>query len=452
MSRVCVVGGGLAGLASAARLAKLGHDVVLLEARPVLGGAVHRLEAGGFTWDAGPHATVMPAVLRDLFRKSGRPLEAEAGADLEPLPLLREHRFEDDTVMALPGATRAGQAEAWDALAPGLGQQWTAWVDRGGEDWEVLRRGLFEEPWTPDGLSREVRALVRDRATLRRRALKAFRDPRARAVALHPAVAAGHDPRDVPAWLALTDYLEQRFGLWTLPGGFSGLTDLLARRLATRGVAVHTGTRALDLRVEGGRVTAVIATGPEGPLDVPADVVVVAAEPRRLPALARYVARTLPALPPLTVHLGLSVDPAGGAPADGLPEDLRDLPHEVVLHGDPTLVVRTTGTAPEGGAAWTVQARGRLSEDVTLALARAGLDVRPYVVERVDRTARTAVEDLSGTPYGVLWQGRGTLAQRLGPDTPVRGVYAAGAWASPAWGVPFVGLTAAQVAARVGPA
>ncbi len=43
--RVVVVGGGLAGLAAALDLVEAGHEVVLLEARPTLGGAVQTLPA-----------------------------------------------------------------------------------------------------------------------------------------------------------------------------------------------------------------------------------------------------------------------------------------------------------------------------------------------------------------------------------------------------------------------
>ena len=43
MSRVAVVGGGLAGLSAAIELADLGHEVELYEARPTLGGAVQTL-------------------------------------------------------------------------------------------------------------------------------------------------------------------------------------------------------------------------------------------------------------------------------------------------------------------------------------------------------------------------------------------------------------------------
>jgi UDP-galactopyranose mutase len=50
----------------------------------------------------------------------------------------------------------------------------------------------------------------------------------------------------------------------------------------------------------------------------------------------------------------------------------------------------------------------------------------------------------------VLGQGRGTVRRRLGPTTPVPGVYAVGAHATPGGQVPFVGLSAAQVAQLVG--
>ena len=96
--------------------------------------------------------------------------------------------------------------------------------------------------------------------------------------------------------------------------------------------------------------------------------------------------------------------------------------------------------------------RGRLAEDILRALARHGIDLRPHVVERVDRTPREMVQHWGSSPHGVLWQGRSTVRHRLGPKTPVAGVYAAGAHATPGGGLPFVGLSAALVAQAVGPA
>jgi UDP-galactopyranose mutase len=83
---------------------------------------------------------------------------------------------------------------------------------------------------------------------------------------------------------------------------------------------------------------------------------------------------------------------------------------------------------------------------------RYGIDIRAAVRVRLDRTPRELVEDWSGSPEGVLWQGRATIRARLGPRTPIPGVYAAGAHATPGAGLPFVGLSAALVAQAVGPA
>ncbi|WP_121252982.1 phytoene desaturase family protein [Nocardioides ferulae] len=432
MARVVVVGGGFGGLAAAARLAKLGHEVTLLERSAALGGALSSVSAGGFTWDAGPSATLLPAVVRDLFRKSGRPLEREL--ELTPLDPLREHRFEDGTSVRLPGGSRAAQLAAFDELGPGLGQRWVDHVASYTEVWEVLRRNYFEVPWTPAALPPEVAALLDSREMLHRRLRRTFKDERLRMVAAHPFLADGHQLRDVPAWAGLTAYLEQRFGAWTVPGGLAALGRVLGERMVTRGVEVRLGVPALDVVVREGRAVAVATAGGE----VDADLVVCAVDPRQLPALADHVARTMPAIPPVVAHVGLE-------------GDLPELPPEVVLHGDPTLVVRTGGTAPPGAAAWTVHARGRLAEDVLRALARHRLDVRAHVVERLDRSPRDLVEAWAGSPLGVLWQGRGTVRRRLGPTTPVPGVYAVGAHATPGSGLPFVGLSAALVAQLVGP-
>lgn len=437
MARVVVVGGGFGGLASAARLAKLGHEVTLLERSARLGGAMTRVSQDGFTWDAGPTSTLLPAVIRDLFRKSGRPVEKEV--ELVALDHVREHRFEDHSALRLPGGTRGAQLAAFDELGAGLGQVWVDYVESFSEDWEVLRRGYFEVPWNPSslpaGAAKSLSRRLDSRETLHKRLRRAFRDERLALVAGHPFVAEGHDLRNVPAWAGLRAYLEQRFDAWTVPGGMAGLTDALEARLATRRVTVLKDTPVLDLVVREGRVAAVATTTGE----IAADVVVVAVDPRRLPALASYVERTMPAIPPVITHLGLE-------------GDLPDLSHEVVLHGDPLLTLRTGGQAPDGCAAWTLQGRGRLAEDMLRALARHRIDVRDQVVTRLDLSPRALVDTWGGSPMGVLWQGRATVRHRLGPSTPIPGVYAAGAHATPGTGLPFVGLSASLVAQAVGPA
>jgi phytoene dehydrogenase-like protein len=434
MARVAVVGGGLGGCASAVRLAKLGHEVTLVERLPSVGGAVGFVESDGFRWDAGPTSTAVPAVLRDLFRKSGRPLEREA--ELVPVQPMREHWFPDGTRLALPSGSRGAQLAAVDeALGPGSGRMWVDHVHSFAEPWDRLRRDWFERPYAPGVTAKGTEQLLRSRLTMQRAVSRRFKDERLRAMALHHAAQGGHDPRKVPAWLGLVHYLEQNFGTWTFPGGFGTLAALLTKRLRERRVTVLTGTRALDVAMGADGPQAVLTES--GP--VHAERVVVAVDPRRLPVLAERVRRTAPAVPPTVTHLGLS----GAVP---------DLPHEVVVHDDCLLTVRTTGAAPDGKAAWTLLSRGREHADALTLLARRGVDVRDAVEVRVDRSPRELVEQYSGSPMGVRWQGRATVRDRLSTATPLPHVYAAGAHTGGGGWVPFVGLTAALVAEEIGPA
>ncbi len=434
MARVAVVGGGLAGCASAARLAKLGHEVTLVEALPGLGGAIGVTTQDGFEWDTGPASTALPAVLRDLFRKSGRPLEREL--DLVPVQPMREHRFTDGTRLALPSGSRSEQIQAVDAaLGAGAGRQWADYVHGQAEAWDVLRRDYLERPWSPTTASKEARDLLRSRLMMHKAVTRAFKDKRLQTMAWHHVVQGGHDPRNVPAWFGILDYVEQNFGTWTFPGGFGRLAELLTKRLGERRVAVMTGTTAKDL-----------AMGPQGPHavettsgTVDCDKVVVAIDPRRLPALRPHVDRSMPAIPPAVCHVGLA-------------REVPDMPREIVVHDEYVISVRTDGRAPAGKAAWTLTGRGKLSEDLVMALARKRIDLRDLVETRIDLSPRQLVEHWNGSPAGVLWQGRATVTDRLSVETPLPGVYAAGAHTGGGGWVPFVGLTAAVVADAIGPA
>ena len=373
MARVVVVGGGLGGCRSAVRLAKQGHEVTLVERLPTIGGALGFVEEAGFRWDAGPSTTTLPAALRDLFRKSGRPLDREL--DLVQLPLIREHRFEDGGRVSLPALSRTAQSDAIDS-GLGDGSATAGWsgptVSR--MPGSCCARSSSSVPTPPTTHPRRWSGSCVTGRCLQRAVTK-LRDKRLKAIALHHAVSAGHDPRNVPWWMGFVHHVEQSFGAWTVPGGLGQLAELLEKRLGERGVRVLTRTTAVDL-------------GPDGVLDrqrpeaSPATSWSCAIDPRRLRSLAGTVERTMPAIPPTICHVGLS-------------GDVPDLPDEVVIHGDATITVNTrAGSAPDGKHAWTISARGRLSEDVLRALARQKIDIRGQVEARVDRSPRQQVEHL----------------------------------------------------------
>ena len=70
-----VVGGGIAGLTSAAFLAKAGHSVLLCEKENVCGGLLNTFERDGFFFDGGIRATENSGILFPMIKKLGLDLE-----------------------------------------------------------------------------------------------------------------------------------------------------------------------------------------------------------------------------------------------------------------------------------------------------------------------------------------------------------------------------------------
>src|SRR3954447_4703187 len=158
LARVVVIGGGLGGLAAAARLARLRHDVVVVEAADVVGGMLGRHTSGAFGWDTGPTSVALPATLRDLFVKTGRPLETVV--DLKPVEPLAVYRFADGTEMELPNTGVVDVTAAFDAtLGSRAGDDWRRFHDYAARMWAVTREPFVESPLT--GLGYVARLAVR---------------------------------------------------------------------------------------------------------------------------------------------------------------------------------------------------------------------------------------------------------------------------------------------------
>ncbi|HEY0246310.1 MAG TPA: FAD-dependent oxidoreductase, partial [Mucilaginibacter sp.] len=70
--KVLIIGAGIAGIATAIRLAVKGYRVEVFEANNYPGGKLSELKQDGFRFDAGPSLLTMPQYIDELFTLAGK--------------------------------------------------------------------------------------------------------------------------------------------------------------------------------------------------------------------------------------------------------------------------------------------------------------------------------------------------------------------------------------------
>jgi phytoene desaturase len=493
---VVVIGAGMGGMAAAARLRVKGHQVLVLEQSGTYGGKLATVQHEGFAFDTGPSLLTIPAVYRDLFNKTGGPLEdAVELVDLEPA---FGYRFADGTRVDMPGVDPGRCATALgDALGGTAAEDWRAFQARAGAIWQVTRRPFLESPLT--GMS-DLLPLARDLGdvrtvapftSLRTLARRHLRDPRLVTLVDRYATYAGSDPRRAPAALATIPYVEQVFGAYHVAGGVRRLADALHARTLERGVGYRFDTDVTEVVLSGGSVSGVRLAGGE---EVAADVVVANADathlyrdlvhdPRAASALRR-LRRATPSLSGFVLLLALRGRTPGLRHHNvWFPEDY-DAEFDAIFGrharpvADPTVYVCAPdddamrpdadheawfvlvnaprhGTAGERGTVdWTAPGLAESYRDQVLAtLAGRGTDVRDRILWSQVRTPADLERDTrapGGAIYGTSSNGPRAAFLRPANRSPVPGLFLVGGSAHPGGGLPLVGMSAEIVAELVG--
>ncbi len=481
MARIVVIGAGLGGLAAAARLGALGHDVTVCERSPQVGGKLGTYAREGYRFDTGPSLLTMPAVFEDLFAATGEPLDRTL--DLRRVDPHCRYRFEDGSELSVPASREALDAALRSGLGPGADQQWGRVLDRAARMWAVSREAFLESPGPPRLLDLALRQpaqlpVIAPGRTLRWLARTTLTDLRLRAMLERYATYAGSDPRFAPAALAATAFVEQEYGCWYVTGGLHQIATALAARVAD----VRTCAAVTAITTAGGRVTGVQLEGGDR---LAADAVVSDVDATHLygELLDRktLLPRVEPSLAGFVMLLGLH-DPA------------PDLPHHTVLFPPlsgfgytaefdlifsgnlsptPTVYVSAPvdpSVAPTAGRAvfvlvnaprhgpfdWDTPKAGELyARHLLDVMAQRGLDLRDRVLFCETRTPADLERD-TGAPGGAIYgaSSHGTLAafRRAANRSPVPGLYLTGGSAHPGGGLPLVALSAAAVARLIGPA
>lgn len=253
--RAVVIGGGVAGLASAALLAREGYQVEVLEKNPAVGGRAGTWSHDGFRFDTGPSWYLMPEVFDHFFRLLGT--SAAEQLDLVRLDPAYRVFFEGD---GRPFDVRSGAKEAmaaFEALQSGAGEQLGRYLRSARETYDLAVRYFLYTTYqslrpllVPDVIRRSGRLLRLLVQPLDRFVAGYVADNRLAQVLGYPAVFLGTSPDRAPSVYHLMSHLDLADGVLYPRGGFTALVDSLAALARSEGARIHTSASATQVLTE----------------------------------------------------------------------------------------------------------------------------------------------------------------------------------------------------------
>ncbi|GAA1824509.1 phytoene desaturase family protein [Nesterenkonia flava] len=259
MSRVIIIGAGIAGLATAGLLARAGHDVHVVEKNAHVGGRAGNLDAEGFRFDTGPSWYLLPRVFDHFFELMGTSTRAQ----LDLVPLDPGYRvFAEPVPGALPAETvtvprgRDRVIELFDSLEPGAGQRLREYLRSAAHTTDMAEKHFLYNPFsrlstlTHPEILRSLPELTKLLLTsLEDHAAASFKHPVLRQILGYPAVFLGTEPARAPAIYHLMSAMDLDEGVQYPRGGFAAVVESLKKLALDHGARITCQAEAQRILV-----------------------------------------------------------------------------------------------------------------------------------------------------------------------------------------------------------
>lgn len=283
MRSLTVIGGGIAGLGTAALAAARGWKVTLLEARSELGGRAGMHTEAGFVFDTGPSWYLMPEVFDRFFHLLGQdnPLrlhELDPGFRVWPAGLL------DDSGGGGGGGASAvdvpRETEAFLSLVsarePGAVERVRRYLESASDTYRLALEHFLYTNFTarecsrfahPDVLARLPQLPRLFGQSMQRRIEQTVTDPVLQKILGYPAVFLGTEPKTAPSMYHLMTNLDVVDGVRYPMGGMHTIITSMAQAAVRLGVDIRTDCTVTAVRTHGRRVVGVTARRGGSPTD-----------------------------------------------------------------------------------------------------------------------------------------------------------------------------------------
>lgn len=268
-----VIGGGLAGLATAALLAKEGHQVTLLEKNSQLGGRAQVWKKQGFLFDMGPSWYMMPKVFEDFWKLFGKNINNYLNLKkLEP-------RFQ----VILPNQQKIKltnnlqqNKQIFNQLEKGAGQQLANYLSKTDALYQLVVDKLLYYPYRnwldylkPAAIKHLLNliTILNPLQSYHSLVKKHFQNTTLQQILEFPSVFLGGDPRQTPAVYSLLSTADFTKKIWYPMGGMTKLIEALSKLAQEEGVTIKTDSPVSSITCQNGRASGVVVNNQHLPAD-----------------------------------------------------------------------------------------------------------------------------------------------------------------------------------------
>ena len=260
MASVFIIGAGLGGLATAARLARLGHRVTVVEKNAGPGGRCDQFVRDGHRFDVGPTLFLMPEVFAETYAALGQRMEDHL--DLRRIDPTYRIRFEDGTQLSLTSNLNAMQPQL-EAIEPGSFNGYLRYLVEGNQHYKLsLQKFVGRNFYSlTDYFSPTNLPLIFKLKALRKHYDNVgnyFTHPYLKSAFTFQNMYLGLSPYEAPATYSLLQYTELADGVWFPMGGMYRVIETLTGIGQGLGVQFMFNAPVKRIEVDGRRASGVL--------------------------------------------------------------------------------------------------------------------------------------------------------------------------------------------------
>lgn len=269
MKKVGIIGGGVAGLASAARLQKQGYDVTVFEKEDIMGGRMGCISDNGFKFDLAPTIVMMPEIYQAVFKDCGE--NPDEYIPMEQLPILYDLFFEDNTYSFpsdLPSIHRMLESIEKDS-SKGFYEYLNEIYERYIIARDEFITKSFRKPsdfYNPRTIVKGMQLKTFDSAD--HLIGKFIQNDTIKKMLAFQTLYIGISPNQGPSLYSIIPMIEMIYGVWFMKGGMRTMADGMIKLCEKQGVKLNCNADVSRIVIEDGTAKGIIVNGERKDFDI----------------------------------------------------------------------------------------------------------------------------------------------------------------------------------------